>query len=99
VEVMGKLGFDRWLVAGHDRGGRGAPRMAIDHDAKVGKSAFLDSVPTLHMLSTIPLKWAVDSYHWFFMAQPYDYPEKMIDAYGLERDIPHNARKKRVCSL
>ena len=67
-----------------------------DHAARVEKAAFLDIVPTLHMLSEIPLKWAVDSYHWFFMAQPYDYPEKMLEAYGLERYIRKKLDKKGV---
>lgn len=96
VELMKKLGFDRWLVAGHDRGGRVAHRMALDFPRHVPKVAFLDIVPTLHMLSNIPLKWAVDSYHWFFMAQPYDYPEKMIEAYGFERYIRKKLDKKGV---
>jgi len=96
VEVMQKLGFERWLVAGHDRGGRVAHRMALDHGERVVKVAFLDIVPTLHMLSSIPLKWAVDSYHWFFMAQPPDYPEKMIEAYGFERYIRKKLDKKGV---
>ena len=60
------------------------------------KVAFLDIVPTLHMLSNIPLKWAVDSYHWFFMAQPADYPEKMIEAYGFERYIRKKLDKPGV---
>jgi pimeloyl-ACP methyl ester carboxylesterase len=94
VEVMNKLGFDRWYVAGHDRGGRVAHRMALDFPQHVMKVAFLDIVPTLHMLSSIPLKWAVDSYHWFFMAQPYDYPEKMIEAYGFERYIRKKQRRE-----
>ena len=59
--------------------------MALDHPHEVARVAFLDIVPTLHMLSNIPLKWAVDSYHWSFMAQPYDYPEKMIEAYGFDK--------------
>jgi len=96
VEVMSELGFERFLVAGHDRGGRVAHRMALDHGAQVEKVAFLDIVPTLHMLSNIPLKWAVDSYHWFFMAQPYDYPEKMIEAYGFERYIRRKLDKPGV---
>ena len=96
VEVMKQLGFERFLVAGHDRGGRVAHRMALDHGAQVEKVAFLDIVPTLHMLSDIPLKWAVDSYHWFFMAQPYDYPEKMIEAYGFERYIRRKLDKPGV---
>ena len=96
VEVMKKLGFARWYVAGHDRGGRVAHRMALDFPQHVMKVAFLDIVPTLHMLSNIPLKWAVDSYHWFFMAQPYDYPEKMIEAYGFAKYIDKKLNKPGV---
>jgi haloacetate dehalogenase len=96
VAVMRHLGFDRFFVAGHDRGGRVAHRMAIDHPDKVGKVAFLDIVPTHHVLHNIKKGWAVDSYHWFFMAQPYDYPEKMLEAYGLERYIRKKLDKKGV---
>ena len=96
LEVMDELGFERFFVAGHDRGGRVAHRMALDEPRRVAKVAFLDIVPTLHMLSNIPLRWAVDSYHWFFMAQPYDYPERMLEAYGLERYIRRKLDKKGV---
>ena len=96
VAVMKHFGFDKWFVAGHDRGGRVAHRMALDHPQHVAKVAFLDIVPTLHMLSNIPLKWAVDSYHWFFMAQPHDYPEKMIEGYGFERYIRKKLDKPGV---
>jgi haloacetate dehalogenase len=96
VAVMKHLGFDRWFVAGHDRGGRVAHRMALDHGGNVARVAFLDIVPTHHMLTRIPLKWAVDSYHWFFMAQPFDYPEQMLVSYGLERYIRKKLDKKGV---
>ena len=96
VALMKHFGHDQWFVAGHDRGGRVAHRMALDHPRHVAKVAFLDIVPTLHMLSNIPLKWAVDSYHWFFMAQPHDYPEKMIEAYGFERYIRRKLDKPGV---
>src|SRR5205814_4884694 len=96
VAVMKQLGFERFFVAGHDRGGRVAHRMAIDHPGKVRKVAFLDIVPTHHVLHNIKKGWAVDSYHWFFMAQPYDYPEKMLEAYGLERYIRKKLDKKGV---
>ena len=96
VAVMKHLGFDKFFVAGHDRGGRVGHRMAIDHPDKVGKVAFLDIVPTHHVLHNIKKGWAVDSYHWFFMAQPYDYPEKMLEAYGLERYIRKKLDKKGV---
>jgi haloacetate dehalogenase len=96
VEAMRALGFERWRVAGHDRGGRVAHRMALDHPERVEQVAFLDIVPTHHMLSNIRKQWAVDSYHWFFMAQPADYPEKMLEAYGLERYIRKKLDKKGV---
>ena len=44
-------------------------------------------MPTHHLLNNIRKAWAIDSYHWFFMAQPYDYPEQMLITYGLERYI------------
>jgi haloacetate dehalogenase len=96
VEVMKRLGFEKFHVAGHDRGGRAAHRMAIDHPDKVLKVAFLDIVPTHHVLHNIKKAWAIDSYHWFFMAQPFDYPEKMLEAYGLERYIRKKLDKKGV---
>ena len=96
VEVMEKLGFGRFFVCGHDRGGRAAHRMALDHPARVAKVAFLDIVPTHHALTHITHGWAVDAYHWFFMAQAFDYPEKMIEAYGFERYIRRKLDKKGV---
>jgi haloacetate dehalogenase len=96
VEVMRQLGFERYCVAGHDRGGRAAHRMALDHPDRVEKVAFLDIVPTHHMLNNIKRGWAVDSYHWFFMAQAFDYPEAMIEAYGFERYIRRKLDKPGV---
>jgi haloacetate dehalogenase len=96
VDVMRQLGFARWRIAGHDRGARVAHRMALDRPESVEKVAFLDIVPTHHLLNNIKRQWAVDSYHWFFMAQPYDYPEKMIEAYGFERYIRKKLDKKGV---
>lgn len=96
VEVMRQLGFTQWRVAGHDRGARVAHRMALDFPDSVRKVAFLDIVPTHHLLNNIRRQWAVDSYHWFFMAQPFDYPEKMIESYGFERYIRRKLDKKGV---
>jgi haloacetate dehalogenase len=93
---MTALGFDSFAVCGHDRGGRVAHRMALDHPHRLNKVAYLDIVPTHHMLNNIKKQWAVDSYHWFFMAQPYDYPEQMLIAYGLERYIRKKLDKKGV---
>jgi haloacetate dehalogenase len=79
VEVMKHLGFDRFCVAGHDRGARCAYRMALDHPEKVQKFASFDILPTHHVLTRATWQWALNSYHWFFMAQPYDIPEKLIE--------------------
>src|SRR5260370_31117688 len=96
AEVMEALGFRDYRVCGHDRGARVAHRMALDYPQRVSKVAFLDIVPTHHLLNNIKKTWAVDSYHWFFMAQPYDYPEEMLISYGLERYIRRKLDKKGV---
>src|ERR1700682_5101530 len=57
VEVMSALGFERFFVCGHDRGGRAAHRMALDFPQRVAKVAFLDIVPTHHMLTNIKKEW------------------------------------------
>jgi haloacetate dehalogenase len=79
LEVMEHLGFTQFFVAGHDRGSRTAFRMALDHPDKVLKYASFDVLPTHHVLTHATYQWAVNSYHWFFMAQPYDIPEKLIE--------------------
>ena len=96
LEVMRQLGFARFMVAGHDRGARVAHRLALDHPQALQRVAFLDIVPTHHVLHHIRKEWAIDSYHWFFMAQPNDYPEQMIEAYGFERYIRRKLDKKGV---
>ena len=89
VEIMAKLGFDSFLLAGHDRGARVSHRLALDHPDKVVKLALIDIVPTHTALTELPLGWARESYHWFFLAQPYDYPERLICA-----DLEYYMRKK-----
>ena len=79
VDVMAHLGFKEFFVAGHDRGARTAHRMALDHPDKVKKLATFDILPTHHVLTHISRGWALGSFHWFFMAQPYDIPEKLIE--------------------
>jgi haloacetate dehalogenase len=78
VEIMASLGFDSFFLAGHDRGGRVSHRLALDHPAKVVKLTLIDIVPTHTALTELPLGWASESYHWFFLAQPFDYPERLI---------------------
>jgi haloacetate dehalogenase len=78
VEVMAALGFERFQVVGHDRGGRVAHRMALDHTAAVQRVAVLDIVPTLTMFERADQHLARANYHWFFLAQPPDLPEHLI---------------------
>lgn len=90
VEVMDALGFDRFFVAGHDRGGRVVHRMALDHVQCVDRAAVLDIAPTLAMYERTDMAFAAAYYHWFFLIQPADLPERLIGAgpdYYLERKI------------
>jgi haloacetate dehalogenase len=80
VEVMAALGFDRFSVVGHDRGARVTHRMALDHPQRVEKAAVLDICPTLAMYERTDMAFATGYYHWFFLIQPYDLPERLIGA-------------------
>jgi haloacetate dehalogenase len=78
VAAMAALGFERFALAGHDRGGRAAYRLALDHPERVSRLAVLDIVPTLEMADTVDLGLAIGTYHWFFLAQPAPLPERLI---------------------
>jgi len=78
VEVMEHLGFREFFVAGHDRGARTAFRMALDHPDRVRKFASIDIIPTHWQLTRMTWKYAAYSYHWFFLSQPYDFPEQLL---------------------
>ncbi len=78
VDVMAHLGFGKFGVAGHDRGARTAYRMALDHPDKVQKLCSIDILPTHHVWTHVTREWAVNSYHWSFLAQPYDFPEQLL---------------------
>lgn len=81
IAVMERLGHGRFAVAGHDRGGRVAYRMALDHHAQVGTLVTLDIVPTIEQWKMLAhVRGAVDSYHWPFLARPHPFPERMIEA-------------------
>ena len=78
VEVMRALGFERFMGAGHDRGARTAYRMTLDHPTAVQRLAAIDILPTHHVWTHVTRQWALNSYHWSFMAQPYDFPERLL---------------------
>ncbi|MCC7273490.1 MAG: alpha/beta hydrolase [Alphaproteobacteria bacterium] len=80
VELMTGLGFERFAVVGHDRGGRVGHRMCLDHAERVTAFAPLDIVPTRSMFQNVTKAWAMPYYHWFFLAQPFDLPERLIGA-------------------
>jgi haloacetate dehalogenase len=80
VALMAKLGFERFFVAGHDRGGRVAYRMAFDHPQRVEKVAVLDIVPTWEAYKRADMAFGQSYFHWFFMTQPFDLPERLIGA-------------------
>ena len=70
AEVMTTLGFDRFAVAGHDRGGRVTYRLALDHPQRVRRVVVLDILPTLEQFERMDRAAARRAYHWFFLTQP-----------------------------
>ena len=80
VEVMQQLGFESFMLVGHDRGARVSHRLAKDHPQRVQRLAVLDIIPTHRMFQIVNKEMATNTYHWFFLIQPYDYPERVIGA-------------------
>jgi haloacetate dehalogenase len=80
VQAMAGLGHERFAVCGHDRGGRVAYRMALDHPDRVSAVAVLDVVPTGEVWSRADAQLALLYWHWGFLAQPPPLPERMIGA-------------------
>lgn len=76
--LMQHLGFDRYHLAGHDRGGRVAHRLALDRPQAVASLTVMDIVPTHLLLDKLTRQVAQAYYHWFFLAQPYPFPETLI---------------------
>jgi haloacetate dehalogenase len=78
VQMMNKLSFKKFFIAGHDRGGRVAHRLARDHGKKVIAMSVLDICPTLDMYEQTTKEFAKAYFHWFFLIQPKWLPEKII---------------------
>ncbi len=78
VTMMQSLGFERFRLAGHDRGARVAHRLALDHPGAVEKLALLDIIPTLQMYEATDRALATAYFHWFFLIQPAPFPEHFI---------------------
>jgi len=78
VALMEALGFPRFAVVGHDRGARVTHRMALDHPDRVERLALLDILPTAYVFEHVDRRVASANYHWFFLSQPADLPERLI---------------------
>jgi haloacetate dehalogenase len=78
IEMMNALGFDRFFVCGHDRGGRCAYRLPLDFPSKVRKLAVLDIIATADMWARMDRELGLVNWHRFFLAQPFDLPEQLI---------------------
>lgn len=80
VIVMERLGFPRFSVAGHDRGGRVAYRMALDHGERIVRLAVLDVLPTGTVWERADAKFALAYWPWSLLAQPEPLPERLLAA-------------------
>jgi haloacetate dehalogenase len=78
VKVMQALGFEKFMVAGHDRGGRVTHRMCLDHADRIERASILDIMPTPVVFGTVNQRVATAYYHWFFLIQPAPFPETLI---------------------
>jgi haloacetate dehalogenase len=79
VSVMQHLGHPRFSVAGHDRGGYVAMRLALDHPLAIARLSVLDGVPIAEAIARCDARFAERWFHWFFFAQP-STPERVINA-------------------
>jgi haloacetate dehalogenase len=77
---MAQLGFDRFRVVGHDRGGRVAYRMALDHPDVVVRLAVLNIVPTVEQFERMAGEAAIEYYPFTFLAQPAPFAERVVGA-------------------
>ena len=110
VELMEQLGHVRFRLAGHDRGGRVAYRLALDHPGRVERLAVLDIVPTYEMWHRMDTQMAMKVWHWPFLAQPIS-AARDADRQGARRisrlqdgeldqgEGPLRLRSARACAL
>jgi len=78
VALMQSLGHARFGLVGHDRGGRVAYRLALDHPQAVMQLCVIDIAPTLDMYAATDMRFASAYYHWFLLIQPAPVPERLI---------------------
>ena len=78
VDIAEQLGLATFQLCGHDRGGRVAYRLTLDHPGRVERLALLDIIPTWDMWHRMTRDLAVRTFHWAFLAQPAPWPEELI---------------------
>lgn len=78
VEVMSRLGYKRFSIAGHDRGGRVAYRLALDHPDKIIRLAVLDIIPIAEAWDMTDKRMMTSFWPWSLLSQPFPLPEKLI---------------------
>jgi len=78
VNIMHQLGFPKFYLAGHDRGGRVAYRLAIDYPEAVSKLGVLDIAPTVNIWDGVDSAKAMKMWNWFFLAQDNELAEHLI---------------------
>lgn len=91
IEVMAALGHRSFLLAGHDRGGRVAYRLALDHPSAVRRMALLDIVSTRAVYDDGGIEIAQRYFHWYFLIQERPLPERLIasdPAFWLQHFLP-----------
>jgi haloacetate dehalogenase len=86
VELMGRLGHERFAVVGHDRGARVAYRMALDHPDRVTRACVLNIVPTVEQFEAFDADSALEYWPFVLLAQPF--AEELLAA-GAEPVLRH----------
>src|SRR5262249_37421092 len=84
IEVMEQLGYARFMIAGHDRGGRTTHPLCLHHPRPAVKARIIDLLPHSHLWTNISQNWVIGPWHWGFMAQPEPFPERLISAVPAE---------------
>jgi haloacetate dehalogenase len=100
IDVMRHFGFGKFAVVGHDRGGRVAHRMALDHPDAVTKAVFIDIVPTHYLYTHVTIGFVQAYFHWFNYLQPTPIPENILlaqrDAQAGRSVSPAQAEYQRM---
>ena len=102
IEAMEQLGHVHFALAGHDRGGRVAYRLALDHPGRLSKLAVLDILPTLDYWERMNRLYALKIYHWTFLAQPFPLPETLIGGnpdFFLKQKMASQTKSKNLDAI